>query len=379
MIILRTICMWTLALAISVNALAEAKGEQPRQVDVSVKIVEFQTNSILETGFSAYFVREAIQRPYGRVSSGRGAITTADLTFPTNGNPTITAFLDRIAISEGDIELILQALAEENRAFILSKPKAKVVLGSSVTIGTETEVPYEATKVVGPTAQQITQFRPTGVSMTLNLHDIIDDDGDWTQDSDTYINLTIDASVRELGQNFVVALDDGVLPATNFSQSQNALSAPEFITRAINTNVWVRSGQVLVLGGLYRRTHQKSLRTAPMLTQLEDFTINMAENIVPGNFLASPLSATIGNRASAEEFRELVFIVKADVWRPSGASAYKFFDDVEDSDEEEKEATTPGNLIKDVLTLPRDIAEGITGEPENDGSVEKNLGSPRDE
>lgn len=375
---IRPIIVGILALAVGVSAHAQEKGKQPQQVDVSVKIVEFQTNNLLETGFSAYFVREAVNRPYGRVSSGQGHITTADLTFPTTGTPTVTAFLDRIAISDGDIELILQALEEENRAFILSRPKAMVVLNKTVELGTVTRVPYEKTQVVGTTAQQITDFRETGVSMKLTLNDIIDDDGDWTRNTDTYINLVIDASVKELGQQFVVALDDGQLPATNFNQRQNALTAPEFITRQINTDVWVRDGQVLVLGGLYRRTYRKSLRTVPMLTQLEDFTINAAENIVPGNFLASPISATIGNRASNEEFRELVFIVKADVWEASSASPYKFFQDIE-PEEEEEEPTRPTDIIRDVLTLPRSIAEDVTGSGEDDGSVDRNLGTPRDE
>lgn len=366
-----------LAAATPMTAVGQTLNQAPEQVDVSVKIVEFQTTKTIETGFSAYFAREVVQRPYGRVTSGSGNIVSADLTFPTAGTPTVTAFLDRIALSDGDIEMVLQALVEENRAFILSRPKALVMMGQTTKLGTTQKIPYEATKVVGTTAIQVTEFRDTGVSLEILLNGVIDDDGNWDTKQDTYIDITIDASVSEEGQQFVIALDDNAT-STNFNQSQNAIRAPEFITRRLKTQTWVRDGQVLVLGGLFRRSKQKSLRTAPWLPQAEDAAIGLAENLVPGNFLASPVSATIGNRSSNEGYRELVFIIKADVWRPS-LSAYDFFDGDDENDDEKPKRPSPTDIITEILEIPKGIAEGITGtEPAPTDDIQRNLGNPRE-
>ena len=84
-------------------------------------MVEFQTEKNVETGFSAFFSRRNKERLYGRVTSGNGAIRTADLTFPTDsGNRLegLTVFLDNISTNYGDIEMVLQALVDENRAYI---------------------------------------------------------------------------------------------------------------------------------------------------------------------------------------------------------------------------------------------------------------------
>jgi Flp pilus assembly secretin CpaC len=307
-------------------ASSEADGGSPQQVSVAVKIVEFQTDRLSDRGFSAYFARRAEVRPYGRVSTGQGNITAADLTFPASTAPTITVFLDRIALGAGNVEIILQALEEENRAYILSRPKALVTLGNTTTIATSQQIPFQATKVAGTTVTQVTSFRDTGVNLRLTLNNIIDDDGDWSTTEDQYIQLHIDASVSEEGQQFVIALDDQVASGGAFSQPQNIIQAPEFVKRQIVTEAWVRHGQVLMLGGLYRRTTQKSVRTAPWLNDAENNAIGLMERAVPGSFLPSPLSDLLGSRSSSEAFRELVFIIKADVWRPS-QSTYDFAQD----------------------------------------------------
>jgi len=366
------------ALAWATPAVAQSTDAPPEQVDVSVKIVEFQSSNVFETGFSAFFVEEAVQNPGGSVTANGSTIRTADLTFPTSGTPTITAFLDRIQLGDGDVEIILQALAEENKAFILSRPKAKVMLGGSVTLGTTQEIPFQATQVVGTTAIEVTKFRETGVSLTLSLEQVTDDDGDWTTTNDTFMLLNINAEVSEQGQNFFIALDQNVVPGSNFNQAQNVIQAPEFVRRQIKTKAWVRNGQVLVLGGLFRRTKQKSLRTAPWLTQAEDATVGLAERLVPGDFISSPISSTFGNSATSEDFRELVFIIKADVWRPA-LTTFEFFEDdaADEEDAEAREPMRPTDVIEGILDIPRGIAEGLSRPRE--GGVQDDLGGAPDE
>lgn len=339
-----------------------ATPDAPQQVNVSVKVVEFQTNKGVETGLSAYFARRNEPRPYGRISSGNGNVTAADITFPTSGAPNITVFFDRIRLSEGDIEAVLQALVNENRLFIHSRPKAMVMVGSTVPtlIKTVKEVPYEETSVVGATTVQATKFRPTGVSLKIAAPQVIDDDGNWATTEDTYIMLNIDAEVTEEGDRIVIALADQA------GGTANQISVPELVSRSVQTSVWVRHGQVLMLGGLYRNTKNKNLSTLPWLLQAEDLAVGLAEQVVPGNFLASPLSTSVGNRSTSEGRRELVFLLKAEIWQP----AYTVAEEqgfVEEGDQ--KERAHPTDVISDVIqgitSIPQGIAEGVSKKDES--------------
>ncbi len=336
-----------------------------------MKVVEFQTEEGVETGMSAYFLRRDEWRDYGRVTSGNGAVRTADITFPVL-SPTITVFLDRLRMSEGDVEIVLQALAEESRAFILSRPKITVVRGADTPaqITTGQKVPYEDTVVVGSTAVQTTKWIDTGVTLNITVPDIIDDDGDWVNTTDDqYINLKVDASVKELGTKIVVSLDDQLVGDTD-----NRIQVPEIVSRQIKTDVYVRHGQVLMLGGLFRNTKTKSLSTLPWLGTAEDMAVGMAERVIPGEFLASPVSSTLGNRAKSEGRRELVFFIKAESWQPTYTVTNEF-----GFDETEEDAIKKS--FKDVITdvreglsgISQDIAEGLAGE-KNTGEVRESLG-----
>ena len=304
------------SLTFSTAAVAEhTASDPPKQVIVSVKIIEFQITKGVETGLSAYFLRTAKALPFGQVS----ALNMADLTFPTSSAAGITVFLDRIGIREGQFEFILQALVDENRAFILSKPRAMVVVGETTPtiIQTTQQIPYENTVVVGSTAVQVTAFEDTGVTLEIMVPEIIDDDGDWTTRDDIYVRLDVKASVKEEGQRIVVALDDQLAGGNNFSLARNAISVPEFISRRIDTHVWVRNGQVLMLGGLYRNSKTKSNSTLPWLTAGENTVIGAIDAITPGSINARPLTSTFGSRSRSEGRRELVFMIKSEIWRPA--------------------------------------------------------------
>lgn len=344
----------------------------PNQVSVTMKVVEFQATKGVETGLSAFYARRNEPKTYGRVSDGEGAVTTADLTFPLDTEGAITVFLDRIRMSDGDLEFVLQGLVNENRAYILSRPKAMVPVQEAVPTVIETveENPYENPTVVGTTVVGTTDFRKTGVILKVQIPEVIDDDGDWTTVDDTFIHLAISAEVKELGEDIVVAVDDRFIGA-------NQVVAPSFVSRSVNTQVWVRHGQVLILGGLFRNRKIKSLDTVPGLTKAEDLAVGLVERVVPGNFIGSPVSSTLGNRLSEETRRELVFFIKCETWRP----AYTVADESHfENEEEPKERIKPtdiiGNVIGGIAGIPEGIAEGIAGEDSNKGIESELGGSP---
>lgn len=356
---------WGLILIVCLTGAAGAQDQ--KQVDVAVKVVEFQTNKGAETGFSAYFKQRMEPQPYGRAATGRGNIQSLDFTFPTSTSSGISVFLDNLSNSYGDIEVVLQALVEENRASILSRPKVKVPIGAAAptVIKTAQGIPYESTVVVGATAVQTTAFRDTGVTLEVTAKQVIDDDGNPDTLDDTYVLLQLRAEVNEEGPRITVALDDLVVG----ERGSNALSVPEFVSRSISTTVWVRHGQVLVLGGLYRNSTSKSLDTVPWLTQGEDILSGALQRVVPFGSPQVPLSAGLGNQSLEESRRELVFLIKAEMWRPSLTISDDFGFNEEQA-EPSRKRMSPTDVITGVLgeisEVPRGIASGLSGQQGDD-------------
>jgi hypothetical protein len=328
-----------------------------------VKIVEFQTTKGMETGLSAYLLQREKHYTFGRVTPGSGAVRNADITFPASPASTITVFLDQMRIGAYDLEAVLQGLVDENRAFILSQPKAMVTVGSPIPtqIQTTQRIPYENTVVVGATAVQTTAFRDTGVSLTVQAPAIIDDDGNPNTTNDTYIQLLVSAAVNEEGEQMVIALDDKVLSSSISGSVCSAIRVSGFFSRSVATSVWVRHGQVLLLGGLYRNTKDKKLSTLPWLMQGENTVMGLVDSILPSGLPENPLSSSLGNRTSSEGRRELVFLIKAELWRP----AYTIAGDLAKSDAEA--AGPKGSSLSGVIQEVKDASKGppgtIKGEP----------------
>ena len=358
-----------IAAALALAGVLSATGQE--QVQVSVKVIEFQTGKSTETGLSAYFQQRMEPRPYGRVSSGNGTISASDLTFPASSTSGITVFLDRLVTKYGDIEIVLQALVDEGRAFILSEPTALVPVGAEASGGTPTviqttqKIPYEDTVVVGTVAIQTTNFYDTGVTLSVLAERIADDDGDPMTRDDTYIKLHLEASVAEEGQRITVALDDSLSAGGGiFDSPNNRIQVPEFVKREIVTDVWVRHGQVLMLGGLYRNTEDKDLATLPWLTQSDRFLNGLVQRIVPFAVEPVPISSSIGNNQFSNLRRELAFLIKADV--PPAV-----FDVGVEEQLKRSILLRPTELVSGMLEgiaeIPQGLAEGVTGQSLGDG------------
>lgn len=338
--------------------------QAPQQVQVSVKVIEFQTSKDVETGLSAYFKQRTKPQPYGRVDSGVGSISAGDITFPSSATSGITVFLDRLVTKYGDIEVVLQGLVEQGKAFILSQPTTLVPVapaadGKPTVIKTTQQVPYEDTTVIGITPIQTTKFKETGVSLTVEALAIVDDDGDPNTREDTYIRLKLVATVREEGQRITVALDDKITSGSILSSTSNAIQVPEFVSREISTEVWVRHGQVLMLGGLYRNTEDKDLATLPWLTQGDRFMNGLIQRVVPFAVEPIPLSSSIGNNKLTDARRELTFLIKAGV-------PPLIYDESLEVEKKESFIAKPAEVVTDVLRgitqIPQGIAEGVTGQ-----------------
>jgi Flp pilus assembly secretin CpaC len=366
--------------AVVLLACGLASAQNPQQVNLSVKIIEFQTTKGVETGLSAYYKQRLDPQPWGAVAVGRGAISAGDITFPTPTNAALTVFLDQITNSYGEFELVLQALVDENRAFILSHPKTMVKVGEITTpaiIQTVQEIPYETTTVIGATAVQSTSFRPTGVMLSAFVPTVLDDDGDPDTTDDTYIQLALTAQVDEEGQRITVALDDLLGGAGGvFSQSSNAIRVPEFVSRMISTTVWVRHGQVLILGGLFRNTKSKSLSTLPWLAQGQVMLNGVLQKVIPFAIPDIPITSALGSQTSDEGRRELVFLIKAELWKPSftvAGDVGSAEDDAADAAKKRSPAQVLTGVLEGISEIPQGIADSVSTENPED-NVSSSLG-----
>ena len=345
-----------------------AAAQELPQVNVSVKIIEFQSTKDSETGLSAYFKQRNEPRPYGRISSGNGNITSASLAFPTSTTSGLSLFFDRLSTIYGDIELILQALVDQNRAFILSQPKVMVPVGAPTptTIKTSQDVPYENTIVVGASAVQTTAFRPTGVQLDVQALKMVDDDQNPVTTDDIYVQLHLTATINEEGQRITVALDEKAGQTNSLTRNTMAISVPEFVSRSVDTTVWVRNGQVMILGGLYRNTKSKSVSSLPWLSQAEETAAAAINKTMPGVEDAQlPLSSLLGNTSKNEGRRELVFMIRVDVWRKSFVVADEF--GLSDADQgngeagEQTETPPPPAKERSATDIITGVLEDLTG------------------
>ena len=315
---------------------------------------------------SAYFKQRNEPRPYGRISSGNGAITAASLAFPNSTTSGLILFFDRISTIYGDIELVLQALVDQNRAFILSQPKVMVPVGSPTptTIKTSQDVPYENTIVVGASAVQTTAFRPTGVQLDVQALKMVDDDQNPVTTDDIYVLLHLTAVINEEGQRITVALDEKAGQTNTLTRNTMAISVPEFVSRSVDTTVWVRNGQVMILGGLYRNTKSKSVSSVPGVFQTEELAANAINKALPGaNDTQLPLSSLLGNSSRAESRRELVFMIRTDVWRKSNVVADEFglFDESSGEAGETEDNTKAPSKQKSATDIIMGVLEDLTG------------------
>mgnify|MGYP001596060591 FL=1 len=72
--------------------------------------------------------------------------------------------------------------------------------------------------------------------------------------------------------------------------------------------------------------------------------------------MGSPLSSTLGNRSTSDTRRELVFLIKSEVWKPGFALVNDV--DISEDDQAPKDQSSILNIISDVR-------QGLSGMPKN--------------
>jgi general secretion pathway protein D len=204
---------------------------RPLQVLIEVLIVEVQHNRSLAFGTSFFLPPQSVDKGDGTVDASVTGASLGDLVIRLMklGHAQIDATLTAAA-SRGDVEIISRPvlLASNNTEarFLVGSQRPFVQVSRS--LATET-----------PSRDQVIQYRDVGTRLTVRP----------TINQDGYVSLLIQQEINQ-------------------ATSEVAFDAPVISTREASTQVLVRDGQTIVLGGL--RDHQRDVTQSgvPLLSSL---------------------------------------------------------------------------------------------------------------
>jgi general secretion pathway protein D len=194
----------------------------PLQVLVEATIVEITLSGSLRYGVQWRFKGPAIDGYQSRES----LIASDDSDVPV---PNFQGFNWSVILQPNEIRATLSALAEDNLVNVLSSPSVMVLDNQEAKIQVGDEVPITTTQQQGTTTDsrivnQI-EYRSTGVQLAVTPR------------------VTPGGLVQ-------MEIEQEVSSVIRDEASVDTAGSPSFRTRNITSNVAVRSGQAVVLGGL---------------------------------------------------------------------------------------------------------------------------------
>ena len=225
-----------------VTALIEKLDVMPRQIMIETRIVEVNTSFTRELGVTWG------RTGYNSTSSafGVGSSGTSEARFAVNLPKAGSEGMDLIfglAVDSFSLNLQLSALEDTGAGKIISKPKILVRENhqAEITSGTEILVPSVANSTA---ATIVEQAKPRTLEAKLSLVVTPRVAGD------DWISLIIDTSREE------------------FDFSRQIQGFPPKLTRTAKTELFVRNGQTVVIGGIYTKNKSTDESGAPLLRKI---------------------------------------------------------------------------------------------------------------
>ncbi len=210
----------------------------PRQVMVKVRVVEIDRRALDEhlSQFSAAARADNDDFTIGIIT---------DLLDPENPGGGLMDSRVRPGIINGEaedvvfdpIDMVLNELETNRKANILSQPNVVAMSGHAATFRVGGEVPYTYLNENGVT---VVEFKEFGIS--LDMTPIVD--------SHDNIMLTINPIVRTVDNALAIA------------------GIPGFRTREMTTEVQLKAGETLVIGGLIQNEVTQIVSEVPLLSQI---------------------------------------------------------------------------------------------------------------
>lgn len=234
-----------------VLALIEKLDRPTPQVMIEARIVESSRQFTRELGVQlGLSFSQITDRSFPNRIDVRGGLPAASDTGPL-AKPAANFLLDLpAAVTAGSggaigfslmsiggaiLDAQLSALESSNRGKIISSPKVATLDNTEALIQSGTRIPYQTTSSEGTK----TEFVDATISLKVTPHITPND----------YIDMKITAKKNEQGPNTVAGL-------------------PTIITREANTDMLVKDGETVVIGGLYKRNVASSRSGIPGLSSL---------------------------------------------------------------------------------------------------------------
>ena len=204
----------------------------PRQVRIRTRVAEVSTTALKQLGIEYFGPNGQVQYGYGRVdfSEGPGGQSAAH-GFLNSAVQSFTAGTIPIGV-----EATLHLLIQNNKARVLSEPTLVTLSGKEASFLSGGEMP-----IVQQLQNTFTvEFKQFGVLMKIKP----------TVDSERNINTHISTEVSDVNPNITI---QGV---------------PSFSTRRAETDVQVKDGQTIFIGGLLSHNVTDQLRKFPWLADI---------------------------------------------------------------------------------------------------------------
>jgi pilus assembly protein CpaC len=214
------------------NLVREEKSEDLIQVDM--QIVEISTSLEKNLGIL-----------WGN-SSGAGGTNSGTVQLGYGEKiPGGDSFKDLFKIGKFQrttpLEVTVNALIQEGKAKLISKPRLVVVSGKQASFLVGGEIPVESTTV-----------STTGSTLTSN-----------TTYAQYGVNLSVTPTLREGKIDVVLNVDIRDIDASNSSNGNVA-----FITRTATTNLFMDNKQTIALAGLIKYTSNEQITEVPFLSKI---------------------------------------------------------------------------------------------------------------
>jgi len=218
------------------------------QILVEAKVVEV----FLQSG-----TERDIRLEYQKIDRGDGNVNTAgfNLTAPSqNRQASQGTALDWTPYSPGsttsriakNLNLYVRWLQNTRNARILSAPNIIVDLGATASIVTGEDLPIQETQVTGNSVTTSTRYKRIGVKLNVTP-DLI---------NDKEVRLKVFPEVTS------------VIRYEQFTQNNLTFSTPVIAIRNINTELTMKDGEIIILGGLYSTEKMVTKRRTPYLSDL---------------------------------------------------------------------------------------------------------------
>jgi type II secretory pathway component GspD/PulD (secretin) len=216
----------------------------PRQVEIEAKIVEWVTRDSFDMGIGSQPGSPLLQFPEGTL------LESATWDFPNQGSFGPGEFLGMLGTVHDGVTYaaMLELLSTFENVSIISRPKVAVREGGKARIESITKIPYSEIIVTASGFTTAAKYLEVGVRLFVTPRLV----------GSNTVSLEIDI---EASQQTGTA-------ATVLTNSGDIISNPVLATRSATTQVYLKPGQAVILGGLITERTVEDEKGIPLLKDL---------------------------------------------------------------------------------------------------------------